>query len=111
MSIHWLSRGAIAVVASSIFFGGTLLLLWIPLQEGLRHYLTATFEISHPFSFSVSAVVMLIPIFAIGLGIYGALTWQFGPGSAASRETLCRKCGYILRGLVDPRCPECGERI
>jgi hypothetical protein len=26
-------------------------------------------------------------------------------------ETKCRKCGYILRGLPEPRCPECGERI
>ena len=26
-------------------------------------------------------------------------------------ETRCRKCGYILRGLSEPRCPECGERI
>ncbi len=26
-------------------------------------------------------------------------------------ETRCRKCGYILRGLTEPRCPECGERI
>jgi len=23
----------------------------------------------------------------------------------------CRKCGYILRGISEPRCPECGERI
>ncbi len=27
------------------------------------------------------------------------------------RETRCRKCGYILRGISEPRCPECGERI
>ncbi len=26
-------------------------------------------------------------------------------------ETRCRKCGYILRGLSEPRCSECGERI
>ena len=26
-------------------------------------------------------------------------------------ETRCRKCGYILKGLRDPVCPECGERI
>lgn len=25
--------------------------------------------------------------------------------------TRCRKCGYILRGITEPRCPECGERI
>ena len=29
----------------------------------------------------------------------------------AGKETRCRKCGYILRGLTEPRCPECGERI
>ena len=28
-----------------------------------------------------------------------------------SRETYCRKCNYILRGITEPRCPECGERI
>ena len=26
-------------------------------------------------------------------------------------ETRCRNCGYILRGLTEPRCPECGEGI
>lgn len=26
-------------------------------------------------------------------------------------ETRCRKCGHILRGLSEPRCPECGEPI
>jgi hypothetical protein len=26
-------------------------------------------------------------------------------------ECHCRRCGYILRGLSAPRCPECGEAI
>jgi len=26
-------------------------------------------------------------------------------------ETHCRKCDYILRGLSEPRCSECGEPI
>ena len=26
-------------------------------------------------------------------------------------ENRCRRCGYILRGISEPRCPECGERI
>ena len=26
-------------------------------------------------------------------------------------ETRCRRCRYILRGIAEPRCPECGERI
>ena len=26
-------------------------------------------------------------------------------------HSRCRKCRYILRGLSEPRCPECGEPI
>jgi hypothetical protein len=26
-------------------------------------------------------------------------------------ETRCRRCRYILRGISEPRCPECGERL
>lgn len=26
-------------------------------------------------------------------------------------ETRCRKCRYVLRGITQPRCPECGEAI
>lgn len=28
--------------------------------------------------------------------------------SMASADQVCRKCSYNLRGLKDPRCPECG---
>lgn len=31
--------------------------------------------------------------------------------SRSPKETRCRKCGYILRGIREPRCPGCGERI
>ena len=26
-------------------------------------------------------------------------------------HTYCGHCGYILKGITEPRCPECGERI
>jgi hypothetical protein len=29
----------------------------------------------------------------------------------AEPETYCRKCSHILRGLTEPRCPVCRERI
>jgi len=28
-----------------------------------------------------------------------------------SGETHCGNCGYVLRGLSEARCPECGRRI
>lgn len=27
------------------------------------------------------------------------------------RDTRCPRCGYALRGLTTPRCPECGDRL
>ncbi len=30
---------------------------------------------------------------------------------AHDNETRCRECGYILRGITEPRCPECGKAI
>lgn len=41
---------------------------------------------------------------------YGLLTCWFG-GSPADNELHCRRCNHILRGLSEPRCPECGEAI
>ncbi|MHC5109139.1 MAG: hypothetical protein ACYTHJ_04580 [Planctomycetota bacterium] len=29
----------------------------------------------------------------------------------AGRQTRCRHCRYILRGISEPRCPECGKSI
>ena len=44
------------------------------------------------------------------LAVYGVLTLRWGP-KASDNETRCRKCDYILRGITEPRCPECGEVI
>ena len=41
---------------------------------------------------------------------YCLVTKRYGPKPIDS-ETRCRKCGYILRGITEPRCSECGERI
>ena len=47
----------------------------------------------------------------VAITVYGLLTRYASPETLAERETRCRKCGYILRGITEPRCPECGERI
>ncbi len=44
----------------------------------------------------------------VSLVIYHKLTYQ---GFPCRGETYCRQCGYILRGLTEPRCPECGEHL
>lgn len=32
-------------------------------------------------------------------------------GKDGRRETLCRRCARVLRGLRDPACPGCGEHL
>ena len=43
--------------------------------------------------------------------VYGLLTRRYYRAKGQDEETRCRKCSYILRGLTEPRCPECGEAI
>jgi hypothetical protein len=56
-------------------------------------------------------VAFFLPVLLIAFAAYGLLTRRLGPRPPSEKETLCRKCGYILRGISEPRCPECGERI
>jgi hypothetical protein len=52
----------------------------------------------------VYVTTMLPAIIAIVLIVHA----RRAPSDA---ETRCRKCAYILRGITEPRCPECGEKI
>lgn len=51
--------------------------------------------------------------FAVTLSVAACFGWLLVWLGAwrRDRETRCRRCGHILRGLTEPRCPECGERI
>lgn len=60
--------------------------------------------------FSGLGVAAFLFCAAAGVGAYALLTHWFGT-RREDDETRCRKCGYILRGITEPRCPECGERI
>lgn len=54
-----------------------------------------------------SIVVLVVPALCAALFVYHRLTFR----GARDGETRCRRCDYILKGLTEPRCPECGERI
>jgi hypothetical protein len=41
----------------------------------------------------------------------GALYFLGAESFPQDRHTYCGHCGYILKGITEPRCPECGERI
>lgn len=59
-------------------------------------------------TFAIVCCFWTVPTFFPALWIFHMLTER------TRRRTLelhCRKCDYILRGLSEPRCPECGEAI
>jgi hypothetical protein len=55
-----------------------------------------------------ASVAWFLPVLLIASVVYGLLTWRLGPRGPRDGETRCRKCGYILRGITEPRCPEMG---
>ena len=57
-------------------------------------------------------VLLIASLSASGLSVLVcALSLVAAPATPSEPEARCRKCRYILRGLSEPRCPECGERI
>ena len=49
--------------------------------------------------------------FLVGPTATAVLAPLLTPKDWLDGETRCRKCGYILKGLTEPRCSECGEQI
>jgi len=68
----------------------------------------------------IEAALPLIPTwpaFPACVCLYGIVTFGVSAGCRAllrrrrRRRGQCCKCGYVLKGLTEPRCPECGEPI
>ena len=102
--MHWFWRAVMAVGIPATLYAG--LLVFASVLPGDR-----------PAMGSINAFQLAFPLFFVSacgaatLGCYAFLTWRFGPARFKDNETRCRKCNYILRGITEPRCPECGEGI
>ncbi len=59
----------------------------------------------------ILTIISLAGALLIAVAVYGTLTREYYTNRLHVDETRCRKCGYILRGIKEPRCSECGERI
>jgi hypothetical protein len=101
--MHWFRRAAISVVIG-VFSCICAFNVFLYFQNMLKPYS----------DLRVVILLFLVPLFSqiIGVSIYGLLTRYFHPKRLYfDGETRCRKCGYILRGIREPICSECGERI
>ncbi len=81
-----------------------------PVQVRARSAHTARPNLTLPQRFITEGMiytVMIVPAFVLAIFIYDRLTFRY----FKDRYLRCLECGHILRGLSEPRCPECGERI
>ncbi len=54
--------------------------------------------------------LLVILLFCGPLALFGAITIWVGYAPPVRRDPpRCARCGYILTGLQEPRCPECGQ--
>ena len=108
--MHWFWRVAIAVIVSvlvSSVIGFVQFIFTLPpglnIPSPLAFYLNTLF--TSWWNLPVGLLLCALPI-----ALYVALTKRYA-APPLDNETRCRKCGYILRGITEPRCPECGEPI
>ncbi len=57
---------------------------------------------------SLNAIVAALVVTHVAGGLLLALLLRRRRGITRSQVGRCDKCGYDLRGQLDPRCPECG---
>lgn len=113
--MRWYWAAAISLLVFYLAGAVTLFLsVGIPIGSGiLDSALDSAWESlrlvigDEPARYVLICVVATIP-FASALGSYVFLRRGVVHGENHLR---CLKCGYILKGLSEPRCPECGERI
>ncbi len=95
--MHWFWRGTIAVIVGLVISALLNVLLVRLLSPSAFGHLSLQVPLN--------IARLAIPVLA-----YGWLTCRFAP-TCFDSETRCRVCHYILAGINEPRCPECGERI
>jgi hypothetical protein len=91
--MHWFWRATIAAAAGMVV--GFLIV-----------FITPSF-----FSGGLIGTCMILSGIFASYFLSATVAMRLMPVRAIDNETRCRKCNYILRGITEPRCPECGERI
>jgi hypothetical protein len=102
--MHWFWRAVIAIVCAVV----TGICVFHVTDAHPEGFIESTHHIGRAPSFSL---FFLLPPTIVTLLVYNIVSRLFARSTRVGAETSCRKCGYILRGITEPRCPECGERI
>ncbi len=105
--MHWFKRIVIAVVVAWLVTYGLYHSLWeiIFVVSGRSNWT------GHEPIVSIIWGLLLPASAVVGIGMERLLARATRADDRPPKETQCRRCGYILRGITEPRCPECGEAI
>ncbi|MHC4797453.1 MAG: hypothetical protein ACYTF1_12490 [Planctomycetota bacterium] len=109
--MQWFWRVMIAVVVG--FISGNLMVYWVnnsALSASIYQNLPMGRFWGTIATTVVTSMFSAIPVLIVAFGAYGLLTRYLAP-KPDFNETRCRKCGYILKGIKEPICSECGEKI
>ena len=112
--MHWFWRAAIAVVVGCTADPVISIFCYAPMARAALWWRAVwqSIGVHEPWFYLITGTIISYgPACIISISVYTLLTRFFGPKDKLEKETRCRKCGYILRGIPEPRCPECGERI
>jgi hypothetical protein len=112
--MHWLWRGAIAIGVGGAYArvmaseGGRVRLFHEGIASAVLDFLTP--HIGTDWAGRAATFTYILPVAVFVLAAYTLLTRYVG-SKHKDFEPRCPKCGCILRGLTEARCPDCGEGI
>ena len=106
----WYWRMADAVGCGFLIFAFMLILVMI--RWTISGLLWSVDDFLGSTGYTISFILLLcsIPAMFVVILKYRSLTKKYATPVFDS-EIRCRNCGYILRGITEPRCPECWEKI
>ena len=106
---HAMNRRWAAAIGFGFWFSAAVFWHWLVVDGPAGWLLGRAFAFVAGGSQTVTLVsfFFLPPLILAGL-IYGWLRSGWRPRGS---ELRCIECGHVLKGLTEPQCPECGERI
>lgn len=110
--MYWLWRVAVSVSVASIL--GGFYNYWGRTQSPIAYTVwEVVYRLPVPYwaqYVAHHAITYCLPVALASVSMFALLT-RYCSGSSIPDNLRCRKCGYALIGLSEPRCPECGEPI
>ncbi len=116
------ASGRLGRIALAVVFGEVIVFSLMgqfdrfvePLWRRVMHWLGADLYRVAPYHehvwVAIAMLLVLVPALAATTLVIGATRIR-PPRASSDGFTRCGGCDHVLRGLTEPRCPECGMRI